>query len=187
MNETLDGDYQKLSVADGAYIREHFFGPDPRLKALVEHLPDDDLPKLRRGGHDYRKVYAAYAAAVEHTGAPVVILAKTVKGWTLGPGIEGRNVTHQAKKLTQDELKIFRDRLELPIPDDQLGEAPYYHPGPESPEIQYMLERRNQLGGVVPRRVVRPKPLPDAADEAYAELFAGSERAGLARPWPSAG
>ena len=176
MNETLDGDYQRLSVADGAYIREHFFGPDPRLKALVEHLPDEDLPKLRRGGHDYRKVYAAYAAAVEHTGAPVVILAKTVKGWALGPGIEARNVTHQAKKLTQDELKIFRDRLELPIPDDQLAEAPYYHPGAESPEIQYMLERRNQLGGVVPRRVVRPMPLPDAADEAYAELFAGSER-----------
>ncbi len=177
MNETLDGDYQRLSVADGAFIREHFFGPDPRLKALVEHLPDEDLPKLRRGGHDYRKVYAAYAAAVEHTGSPVVILAKTVKGWTLGPGIEARNVTHQAKKLTQDELKIFRDRLELPIPDDQLADAPYYHPGTESPEIQYMLERRNQLGGAMPRRVVRPMPLPDAADEAYAELFAGSERA----------
>ena len=103
--------------------------PIHACKALVEHLPDDDLAKLRRGGHDYRKVYAAYAAAVEHTGAPVVILAKTVKGWTLGPGIEGRNVTHQAKKLTQDELKIFRDRLELPIPDEQLKEAPYYHPG----------------------------------------------------------
>ena len=176
MNETLDGDYQKLSVADGAYIREHFFGPDPRLRALVEHLSDDELAKLRRGGHDYRKVYAAYAAAVAHTGAPVVILAKTVKGWALGPGIEGRNVTHQAKKLTQDELKIFRDRLQLPIPDEQLKEAPYYHPGPESPEIAYMLERRNELGGVVPRRVVQPKPLPQAADAAYAELFAGADR-----------
>jgi pyruvate dehydrogenase E1 component len=177
MNETLDGDYQRLSVADGAFIRQNFFGPDPRLKALVDHLPDEDLPKLRRGGHDYRKVYAAYAAAVEHTGSPVVILAKTVKGWTLGPGIEARNVTHQAKKLTQDELTIFRDRLELPIPDDQLADAPYYHPGMDSPEIQYMLERRNQLGGAVPRRVVRPMPLSDAADEAYAELYAGSERA----------
>ena len=176
MNETLDGDYQKLSVADGAYIRENFFGPDPRLKALVEHLSDDDLTKLRRGGHDYRKVYAAYAAAVQHTGAPVVILAKTVKGWTLGPGIEGRNVTHQAKKLTQDELRIFRDRLELPIPDEKLKEAPYYNPGPESPETQYMLERRRELGGFVPQRRVRPKPLPNAADAAYDELFAGSER-----------
>ncbi|HEY7464247.1 MAG TPA: pyruvate dehydrogenase (acetyl-transferring), homodimeric type [Candidatus Limnocylindria bacterium] len=177
MNETLDGDYQRLSVADGAYIREHFFGPDPRLRALVEHLSDDELPKLRRGGHDYRKLFAAYAAAVEHRGAPVVILAKTVKGWTLGPGIEARNVTHQAKKLTVDELKIFRDRLELPIPDEQLKDAPYYHPGPDSPEIRYMLERRRQLGGVLPRRVVRPKPLPNATDDAYGELFAGSERA----------
>ena len=176
MNETLDGDYQKLSVADGAYIREHFFGPDPRLRALVEHLSDDELTKLRRGGHDYRKVYAAYSAAVSHTGAPVVILAKTVKGWTLGPGIEGRNVTHQAKKLTQDELKVFRDRLELPIPDDKLKEAPYYHPGPDSPEIAYMLERRRQLGGLVPRRLVQSKPLPAAGDAAYAELFNGADR-----------
>ena len=176
MNETLDGDYQRLSIADGAYIRDNFFGPDPRLGALVEHLSDDDLTKLRRGGHDYRKVYAAYAAAVAHQGAPVVILAKTVKGWTLGPGIEGRNVTHQAKKLTQDELKIFRDRLELPIPDEQLKEAPYYHPGPDSPEIQYMLERRRELAGFLPQRRVRAKPLPNAADAAYTELLAGSER-----------
>jgi pyruvate dehydrogenase E1 component len=177
MNETLDGDYQKLSVANGAYIREHFFGPDPRLRALVEHLPDEALAKLRRGGHDYRKVYAAYAAATAHTGAPVVILAKTVKGWALGPGIEARNVTHQAKKLNVDELKIFRDRLQLPIPDDQLPHAPYYHPGQDSPEVAYMLERRGQLGGLVPRRLVRAKPLPPAADAAYAELFAGADRA----------
>ncbi len=176
MNETLDGDYQRLAVSDGATIRETFFGPDPRLRALVEHLTDDDLAKLRRGGHDYRKVYAAYAAAVAHTGAPTVILAKTVKGWTLGPGIEGRNVTHQAKKLTADELKIFRDRLELPIPDDQLKEAPYYHPGADAPEIQYMLERRAALGGVVPKRRYVPKPLPAPKDEAFTEFFAGSER-----------
>ena len=176
MNETLDGDYQRLSVADGAYIREHFFGPDPRLKALVAHLSDAELARLRRGGHDYRKLYAAYAAAVAHTGAPVAILAKTVKGWTLGPGIEGRNVTHQAKKLTIEEMKIFRDRLELPIPDEQLGEAPYFHPGPDAPEIAYMLERRRALGGLVPRRIVRAKPLPAAAETAYAELFAGADR-----------
>jgi pyruvate dehydrogenase E1 component len=177
MTETLDGDYQKLSVADGAYIREHFFGPDPRLARLVEHLSDDELTKLRRGGHDYRKVYAAYAAAVAHTGAPTVFLAKTGKGWSHGPRVEGRKVPHQAKKLTQDELKIFRDRLELPIPDDKLKEAPYYHPGPDSPEIQYMLERRRQQGGSQPQRVVRPKALPAAADATYAELFAGSDRA----------
>ncbi|HET7636142.1 MAG TPA: pyruvate dehydrogenase (acetyl-transferring), homodimeric type [Candidatus Limnocylindria bacterium] len=177
MNETLDGDYQKLSVADGAYIREHFFGPDPRLRALVEHLSDDDLTKLRRGGHDYRKLYAAYAAAVAHKGSPVVILAKTVKGWTLGPGIEGRNVTHQAKKMTLDELKIFRDRLELPIPDEKLKEAPYFHPGPDAPEIQYMLERRRQLGGALPQRTVHASAIPPAKENAYEELFAGSDRA----------
>jgi pyruvate dehydrogenase E1 component len=176
MNETLDGDYQRMAVSDGATIREQFFGPDPRLRALVEHLSDDDLRHLRRGGHDYRKVYAAYAAAVAHTGAPTVILAKTVKGWTLGPGIEGRNVTHQAKKLTADELKIFRDRLELPIPDDQLKDAPYYHPGPDAPEIRYMLERRQQLGGSLPRRVVVPKALPKPKDDSFTEFFAGSDR-----------
>ncbi|MEA2651918.1 MAG: pyruvate dehydrogenase component, partial [Chloroflexota bacterium] len=176
MNDTLDGDYQRMAVSDGATIREQFFGPDPRLRALVEHLSDDELAKLRRGGHDYRKVYAAYAAAVQHKGAPTVILAKTVKGWTLGPGIEGRNVTHQAKKLTADELKIFRDRLELPIPDDKLKEAPYYHPGMDAPEIQYMLERRRHLGGSVPRRVVVPKPLASPTDTVFSEFFAGSDR-----------
>ncbi len=176
MNDTLDGDYQRMAVSDGATIREQFFGPDPRLRAMVEHLNDDELAKLRRGGHDYRKVHAAYAAAVEHKGAPTVILAKTVKGWTLGPGIEGRNVTHQAKKLTAEELKIFRDRLELPIPDDKLKEAPYYHPGADAPEIQYMMERRRQLGGSVPRRVVVSKPLPAADDGAFSAFFAGSDR-----------
>ncbi len=177
MNETLDGDYQRMAVSDGATIRDQFFGPDPRLRTLVEHLSDDDLAKLRRGGHDYRKVYAAYAAAVAHTGAPTVILAKTVKGWTLGPGIEGRNVTHQAKKLTADELKIFRDRLELPIPDDRIKEAPYYHPGTDAPEIQYMLERRKQLGGAVPRRTFTSRPLPAPSPDTFDEFFAGSDRA----------
>ncbi len=176
MNETLDGDYQHMAVSDGATIREKFFGGDPRLRALVEHLGDDDLARLRRGGHDYRKVYAAYASAVQHKGSPTVILAKTVKGWTLGPGIEGRNVTHQAKKLTADELKVFRDRLELPIPDDQLKEAPYYHPGPDAPEIKYMNERRAQLGGATPRRHFTPKPLPAPKDTAFSEFDAGSDR-----------
>src|SRR5205809_675620 len=137
MNETLDGEFQKYSVAGGAYIREHFFGPDPRLRKLVDHLSDDDLSKLRRGGHDYRKVYAAYKAATEHTGAPTVILAHTVKGWTLGSGVEARNITHQAKKLNEAELRIFRDRLELPIPDETLKDAPYYHPGPDSEDVRH--------------------------------------------------
>ena len=147
MNNTLDGEWQKYSVAGGAYIREHFFGPDPRLRRLVEHLSDDDLARLRRGGHDYRKVYAAYKAATEYTGAPTVVLAKTIKGWTLGPGVEGRNVTHQTKKMSEAELRVFRDRLELPIPDARLKDAPYYHPGPDSEEVQYLLERRRALGG----------------------------------------
>ncbi|MGZ6340666.1 MAG: pyruvate dehydrogenase (acetyl-transferring), homodimeric type, partial [Candidatus Limnocylindrales bacterium] len=150
MSETLDGEFQKFSVAGGAYIREHFFGPDARLRKLVEHLSDDDLQRLRRGGHDYRKVYAAYRAATDYQGAPTAILAKTIKGWTLGPGVEGRNITHQAKKLSEAELRIFRDRLELPIPDARLKEAPYYHPGMDSEEVEYMLERRRALGGSLP-------------------------------------
>ncbi|MDQ7005650.1 MAG: pyruvate dehydrogenase (acetyl-transferring), homodimeric type [Acidobacteriota bacterium] len=152
MNETLDGDWQRYTVESGAYIREHFFGPDPRLRAMVEHLSDEQLERLRRGGHDYRKLYAAYKAASEAEGRPTVILAHTVKGWTLGEGAEGRNVTHQIKKLGGKELRVFRDRLELPISDEQLEEAPYYHPGPDSPEVEYMLERRQALGGLLPRR-----------------------------------
>ena len=175
MNNTLDGEFQKYSVAGGAYIREHFFGPDPRLRKLVEHLSDDDLAKLRRGGHDYRKVYAAYKAAVESKGAPTVILAKTVKGWTLGSGVEARNITHQAKKLSEAELKIFRDRIELPIPDAKLKDAPYYHPGPDSEEVQYLKERRQALGGFVPRRVVRKAPLPKPAPTVDQEFGSGSE------------
>src|SRR5881296_502503 len=163
MNNTLDGEFQKYSVAGGAYIREHFFGPEPRLRKLVEHLSEDDLAKLRRGGHDYRKVYAAYKAATESKGSPTVILAHTVKGWTLGPGVEARNITHQAKKLSEAELKIFRDRIELPIPDAKLKDAPYYHPGPDSEEVEYLVERRKALGGPLPRRIVRSPQLPKPA------------------------
>ena len=159
MNETVDGAYQKYATAKGDYIREHFFGPDPRLRKLVEHLSDQDLQNLRRGGHDYRKLYAAYKLATEHKGSPTVILAKTVKGWALGEGFLGKNVTHQLKKMNLDQLREFRNLLELPISDRQLEEAPYYHPGPKSPEIQYLLERRRALGGFLPQRVVRSKPL----------------------------
>jgi pyruvate dehydrogenase E1 component len=174
MNATVDGEFQKFSVAGGAYIREHFFGPDPRLSRLVEHLTDDDLSKLRRGGHDYRKVFAAYKSAVEHRGAPTVILAKTVKGWTLGPGVEARNITHQAKKLSEQELKVFRDRLELPIPDEQLKDAPYYHPGPDSEEVQYLIERRRQLGGPIPKRSFPTVELPAPKPTFDQEFDAGS-------------
>ena len=176
MNNTLDGEFQKYSVAGGAYVREHFFGPDPRLRKLVEHLSDDDLAKLRRGGHDYRKVYAAYRAAVGYEGAPTVVLAHTIKGWTLGAGVEGRNVTHQTKKLSEAELKKFRDRVELPIPDEKIKDAPYYHPGPKSEEVEYLMERRKALGGSLPRRVVRSKPLPPPPPEIDAEFAAGSKQ-----------
>jgi pyruvate dehydrogenase E1 component len=177
MNEWLDGDSQRMTISDGSMIRKQFFGTDPRLLQLVEHLSDDDLKSLRRGGHDYRKVYAAYWYATRHAGAPTVILAQTVKGWALGPSVEARNVTHQAKKMSIEELKIFRDRLELPIPDDQLEDPPYYHPGMDDPAIRYMLERRQQLGGPVPRRVVPAAkiPMPDAA--AFAEFPKGSGQA----------
>jgi len=177
MNELLDGDFQKFSVSGGAYIREHFFGPDEKLRHLAEHLTDDELARLRRGGHDYRKVYAAYRAATEYVGAPTVVLAKTTKGWALGPGVEARNITHQTKKLSEAELRVFRDRLELPIPDSKIKDAPYYHPGPDSDEIKYMLERRRSLGGFVPRRVVRARPLPAPRPEVDAEFTLGSEMA----------
>src|ERR1035437_5102427 len=177
MNETVDGEFQKYSVAGGAYIREHFFGPDARLQRLAENLSDEDLARLRRGGDDYRKVYAAYRAATEHLGAPTVVLAKTTKGWALDRKSTRLNSSHQAKKLSEAELRIFRDRLELPIPDAALHDAPYYHPGPDSPEIQYMQERRRALGGSVPRRVVRAEPLPAPRPEVDDEFTAGSEMA----------
>jgi pyruvate dehydrogenase E1 component len=176
MNTTPDGQFQTYSVESGAYIREHFFGTDARLRRLVEHLSDDDLRRLSRGGHDYRKVYAAFASAVAHEGQPTVILAQTIKGWTLGKDFEARNATHQMKKLTKAELKEFRDRLYLEIPDKALeGDLPpYYHPGRDSDEIGYLLERRRALGGFLPQRVVRAKPLPLPEDKVYGDLMKGS-------------
>jgi pyruvate dehydrogenase E1 component len=182
MNTTPDGQFQTYSVETGAYIREHFFGSDPRLRKMVEHLSDEELRGLSRGGHDYHKVYAAFKAAREHVGQPTVILTHTIKGWTLGKDFEARNATHQMKKLTVAELKEFRDRLYLPIPDSALEAElpPYYHPGPDSDEIQYMKERRAALGGVLPRRVVRAKPLPQPPDSVYEEYRKGSGKQSVA-------
>nr|WP_229788734.1 pyruvate dehydrogenase (acetyl-transferring), homodimeric type [Thermopolyspora flexuosa] len=182
MNTTPDGQFQTYAVESGAYIREHFFGDDPRLRKLVEHLSDEEIRKLSRGGHDYRKVYAAFKAAREHVGQPTVILAQTIKGWTLGKDFEARNATHQMKKLTKAELKEFRDRLYLPIPDKALEEdlPPYYHPGENSEEIQYMKERRAALGGFLPKRVVRAKPLKLPGDEVYKGLRKGSGKQNVA-------
>ncbi|MGF7239400.1 MAG: pyruvate dehydrogenase (acetyl-transferring), homodimeric type [Frankia sp.] len=176
MNTTPDGQFQTYSTSSGDYIREHFFGRDARLRRMVSGLSDDELRKLSRGGHDYRKLYAAYKAATEHAGQPTVILAHTIKGWTLGKGFEARNATHQMKKLTKDELRDFRDRLYLDIPDSALEGhlPPYYHPGPDSEEIQYMKERRATLGGSLPKRVVQAKPLPQPRASIFDELRRGS-------------
>ena len=176
MNTTPDGQFQTYSVETGSYIREHFFGGDQRLRRMVEHLSDDELRRLPRGGHDYRKIYSAFKAAREHVGQPTVILAKTVKGWTLGPSFEGRNATHQMKKLTKNDLKTLRDRLYLEI-DDKALEAdlpPYYRPGKDSDEIQYMHDRRRALGGYLPSRVVRAKPLALPDESAYEDMAKGS-------------
>ncbi|GAA2349500.1 pyruvate dehydrogenase (acetyl-transferring), homodimeric type [Saccharopolyspora halophila] len=176
MNTTPDGDYQTYKANDGAFVREHFFGRDPRTKEMVKHLTDDEIWGLRRGGHDYRKVYAAYKAATEHHGQPTVILAKTIKGYGLGAHFEGRNATHQMKKLTVEDLKLFRDSLRIPIPDEQLDPylPPYYHPGQDSPEIQYMQERRSQLGGYLPERRAKSKPLVLPGDQVYEVIRKGS-------------
>jgi pyruvate dehydrogenase E1 component len=182
MNTTPDGQFQTYSVESGAYIRESFFGGDPRLRQIVEHLSDEDIMRLPRGGHDYRKVYAAFKAATEHVGQPTVILAKTIKGWTI-EALEGRNATHQMKKLTKDDLKTFRDRLFLPISDEEIDDselAPFYHPGMDSPEIEYMMQRRRELGGPLPDRRVNPTILKLPGDEVYAELKEGSGRQAIA-------
>ena len=182
MNATPDGQFQTYSVETGAYVREKFFGTDPRLRKMVENLSDEDIQKLPRGGHDYRKVYSAFKAATEHVGQPTVILAKTIKGWTID-ALEGRNATHQMKKLTNADLKKFRDRLHLPISDEDIDNsevAPFFHPGQDSPEIQYMLERRRQLGGPLPQRRVDPTPIKLPGDEMYAELKQGSGKQAIA-------
>jgi pyruvate dehydrogenase E1 component len=181
MNNTVDGEFQRYAVESGEYIREHFFGPDPRLRAMVSDLSDDELRTLPRGGHDYKKLYAAYKAATENLGSgrPTVILAKTVKGWTLGPGFEGRNSTHSIKKMTKQQLLDLRDRLHLhdEIPEHlvEAEDPPYFRPSEDSIEYQYMMERRRALGGSLPKRVTtarRPLELPKV--DAFEEMRAGS-------------
>ncbi len=181
MNTTVDGEFQRYTIEDGNYIRENFFGPDPRLREMVSHLSDADLQNLPRGGHDYRKLYAAYRAAIENTGSgrPTAILCKTVKGWTLGDDIEGRNATHQIKKMTDAQLKTLRDRLhlneEISDADLEADEPPYYRPPVDSVEYQYMIERRRALGGAMPRRTTTVrKAISLPSDDLFKEFENGS-------------
>ena len=174
MEEAVDGDFQKYTVEPGSYIRKHFFGKYPELLPLVNNLTDEQLRKLMRGGHDTRKVYAAYQAAMEHKGSPTVILAKTIKGYGLGEAGEGRNISHNQKKMNEKELREFRERFKVPIGDDEIAEMPFYRPAPDSAETKYLLERRKKLGGFLPKRIVNAPPLTVPKLEFFADAFKGS-------------
>jgi pyruvate dehydrogenase E1 component len=174
VDEAVDGEFQKYTVAPGSYIRRHFFGKYPELLRLVDHLTDDDLTRLGRGGHDPKKVYAAYKAAVEHKGGPTVILAKTVKGYGLGEAGEGRNISHQQKKMNEKELREFRARFDVPISDEDIADTPFFRPAKDSPETRYLLERRKKLGGFVPKREVKAEPLQTPRLQAFPEMIRGT-------------
>src|SRR5271157_1796727 len=175
MGEITDGQYQKYFVESGAYFRHNLFGSDPRLLKMVEHLSDEQLSRMRLGGHDPIKVHAAFKAAVENQGSPTIVLAKTIKGYGLGEAGEGKNITHQQKKLNEDELQMFRSRFGIPIPDDELHNAPFYRPADDSPEIKYMQARRQQLGGYMPTRKVRATPMKPFPDSLFEEFHKGTE------------
>jgi pyruvate dehydrogenase E1 component len=174
MQEVVDGQYQKYSVSDGDYIRNDFFGKNPRLLEMVEHLSDEQLEKMRRGGHDPEKVYAAYKAAVENEGSPTVILAKTIKGYGLGESGEGKNITHQQKKLNEEELRAFRSRFGIPISDEQIADIPFYRPPEDSPEMEYLQERRKALGGYNPERPGMQSKLKAPEDKVFEEFYEGT-------------
>jgi pyruvate dehydrogenase E1 component len=175
MGEVVDGEYQKYSVEPGSYVRQHFFGAHPSLLEMVKHLSDEQLRKLRRGGHDPEKVYNAYKAAVEHKGSPTVILARTIKGYGLGEAGEGRNITHQQKKMNEEELREFRARFGIPISDEEVAKAPFYRPPDDSPEIKYLHERRRALGGYMPARMPRCKRMEVDLGEIFQEFYKGTE------------
>jgi pyruvate dehydrogenase E1 component len=178
MDECVDGDFQKYCVEPGSYTRQHFFGKYPELLEIVHHLTDEQIRKLLRGGHDTKKVYAAYKAATEHKGQPTVILAKTVKGYGLGEAGEGKNISHQQKKMNEKELREFRERFEIPITDDVIAETPFYRPPVDSVEIKYLLERRKALGGFLPARIVKDVKLDVPKLDSFAEFFKGSSMEG---------
>ena len=175
MGEVVDGQYQKYAVESGAYLREHFFGTDPRLLDMVKHLSDDQLKRMKLGGHDPLKVYNAYKRAVETTGQPTVILARTIKGYGMGEAGEGKNVTHQQKKMNESDLRSFRTRFGIPISDEQIKDAPFYRPAEDSIELQYVRERRKALGGYLPARSVRVEPLKVPLEGVFEEFYKGTE------------
>ncbi len=175
MGEIVDGQYQKYTVESGEYIRNHFFGAYPELLEMAKSLSDDQIRKMRRGGHDPEKVYAAYKSAYEHKGAPTVIIAKTVKGYGLGESGEGKNISHQQKKLNEDELREFRSRFSIPISDDEVSQAPFYKPADDSPEMQYLHERRKTLGGYLPSRSSKSAPIKTPPEELFEEFYKGTE------------
>jgi len=175
MGEVVDGQYQKYSVETGQYVREHFFGVDEDLLKIAESYNDEQLRKMKRGGHDPEKVYAAFKSAVEHTGSPTVILAKTIKGYGLGESGEGKNITHQQKKLNEEELKEFRTRFGIPISDEEVAKAPFYRPSESSHEMQYLKERRTQLGGYIPSRKSDVRPIKTPPESIFEEFYKGTE------------
>ncbi len=175
MGEVVDGEYQNYVVRGGAYLRKHFWGKYPQLLKLVEHLSDEQLAKLRLGGHDPEKVYAAYHAAVNHKGAPTVILARTVKGYGMGEAGEGKNITHQQKKMNEQELRQFRSRFGIPISDEQIDELPFYKPAPDSIEMQYLMERRQALGGFIPKRRTKSMVVVTPKEDLFEEFFEGTK------------
>src|SRR6187401_3391812 len=175
MGEVVDGEYQKYAVESGAYVREHFWGKYPQLLEMVKHLSDEQLKKLTLGGHDPAKVHAAYNAAVTTTGQPTVVLARTIKGYGIGAAGEGKNITHQQKKMNEEELRAFRTRFGIPVSDAEISKTPFYRPSEDSIEIKYMLERREELGGFVPSRKIRSKPLTAVSSDLFEEFYLGTE------------
>jgi pyruvate dehydrogenase E1 component len=175
MSELVDGEWQKYSIESGAYLRQHFFGKHPQLLELVKNYSDDQLRRLRLGGHDPLKVYAAFKAATEHKGQPTVVLARTIKGYGLGESGEGKNITHQQKKLNEEELKAFRSRFGIPLSDEEIENLSFYRPPDDSPELAYLRKRRQELGGYLPKRVNRSKPLREVPADAFEEFYTGTE------------
>ena len=174
MGEIVDGEYQKYAVESGSYVRKHFWGAHPKLLEMVKHLSDEQLKKLTLGGHDPVKVYNAFKRATETKGVPSLVLARTIKGYGVGEAGEGKNITHQQKKLSEDEVKAFRTRFGIPISDDQVAEAPFYRPAPDSVEMKYVQERRAALHGPVPRRQVRVEPIKAEFGDTFDEFHKGT-------------